>query len=67
MEALGRPKFTNLKALMYITLHVLLKEELCDFQQKWKYVTVEPGWQLDENSHCTKLDSGLPGTQGIVG
>ena len=31
MEALGRPKFTNLKALMYITLHVVLKEELCDF------------------------------------
>ena len=31
MKALGRPKFTNLVTLMYITLHVVFKEVLCDF------------------------------------
>ena len=30
-EALGRPKFNNLVALMYTTLHVVFKEVLCDF------------------------------------
>ena len=31
MKGLGRPKFTNLVAVMYITLHVVFKEVLCDF------------------------------------
>ena len=43
MKALGRPKFANLVAFMYIILHVVLKEVICDFYQKCKYVTVKPG------------------------
>ena len=43
MKALERPKFTNFVALIYITLHVVLKEVLCDFQQNCEYITMEPG------------------------
>ena len=31
MKALGRPKFTNLVVIMYITLHVIFKKVLSDF------------------------------------
>ena len=33
MKALGRPRFTNLVVLMFITLHVVLKEVLCNFNK----------------------------------
>ena len=55
MKALGRTKFTDPEALRYNKLDVILKAVLSDFQQKCKYLTIEPGKQLDKNFHCTKL------------
>ena len=62
MKVLGRTKFLNLVALMYITLLMVLKVVLCDLL-RYRGTKIAVGQKLSLN----QTRYGLAGVQGITG